>query len=125
MYGDTTVMRKRADQLREQGVDIAMMADRLVSQADGIDWTGRAADAMRARIRDRAAHLREAAGFHDTAADTLGRHLAEVDLLKESIAGIEHRGDSLVADDAGQSLTSFVPPKPGHKDWLTVNLPGL
>ena len=125
MYGDTTVMRKRADQLREQGVDIAMMADRLVSQTDGIDWTGRAADAMRARIRDRAAHLREAAGFHDTAADTLGRHLAEVDRLKESIASIEHRVDSLVADDADRSLTSFVPPTPGHKDWLTVNLPGL
>ena len=74
MYGDTTVMRRRADQLREQGVDIAQTADQLVAQADGIDWTGRAAATMRARIHDRARHLREAASSHESAADSMGRH---------------------------------------------------
>jgi hypothetical protein len=147
MYGDTSVMRRRAEQLREQGVDIAVKADDLVAQADGIDWTGRAAQAMRARIRDRAAHLREAAAAHETAADSLQRHLAEVDRLKDAIAGIEQRASSLVADartrvarldsaadpdgvrveptEADRTLVSFVPPQPGHKDWLTVTLPGL
>ena len=147
MYGDTTVMRKRADQLREQGVDIAQTADQLVAQADGIDWTGRAAEAMRARIHDRASHLREAAGHHETAADSLGRHLAEVDRLKEAISAAEHRASSLVADartrvsrmeahedpdgvrrtpsETDQALLAFVPPPPGHKDWLSTDLPGL
>lgn len=147
MYGDTGVMRKRAAQLREQGVDIALTADHLVGQADSIDWTGRAADAMRNRIRERSAQLREAAAAHETAADSLGRHLAEVDRLKEAISGIEHRAGSLVTDaqtrvarlessadpdgvrvmptDADQTVASFVPPASGHKDWLTVTLPGL
>ena len=61
MYGDSGVMRKRAAQIREQAGDIRSMADHLVAQTEGIAWTGRAADAMRERIRDRAAHLREAA----------------------------------------------------------------
>ena len=144
MYGDTTAMRKRADQLREQGVDITQTADRLVAEADGIDWSGRAAEAMRARIHDRAGHLREAAGHHEAAADSLGRHLTEVDRLKDSIAGLEHRARSLQADaqsreararqdpgspavpaEADQALLAFVPPPAGHKDWLTVDLPGL
>lgn len=123
MYGDTSVMRRRAAELREQGVDIAATADRLVAQADGISWTGRAADAMRTRVRERAAHLKEAAALHETAADSLGRHLAEVDRLKETIAGIEQRADSLVADD--ETSAAFVPPERGHKDWLGVSLPGL
>jgi hypothetical protein len=147
MYGDTSVMRKRAGQLRELGVDIAVTADELVAQADGIDWTGRAAQAMRARIRDRATHLREAAAAHETAADSLQRHLAEVDRLKDAIAGIEQRASSLVSDartrvarldsaaetdgvrveptEADRTRVSFEPPQPGHKDWLTVTLPGL
>jgi len=147
MYGDTTVMRKRADQLSEQSTDIRLLADQLVARADGIDWTGRAADSMRTRIHDRAAQLRDAAGFHDEAADSLRRHLAEVDLIKEQITGIEHRVGSLSSDaatrvarleadqepdgirrspsDEDRALASFVPPAPGHKDWLTVSLPGL
>ncbi len=147
MYGETSVMRRRAGQLREQGADISMTADQLVAQADGISWSGRAADAMRARVRERAAHLREAAALHESAADSLGRHLTEVDRLKEAISGIEQRADSLVADartrvaqldaaatddaarlspsEADETLVAFTPPKPGHKDWLTVSLPGL
>ena len=147
MYGDTTVMRKRADQLREQGIDIAQTADQLVAQADGIDWTGRAAATMRARIHDRARHLREAASSHESAADSMGRHVAEVDRLKDAISAAEHRASSLVQDahtrvaqleahqdpdgerrtptEADRTLLAFVPPPPGHKDWLAVDLPGL
>ena len=152
MYGDTDVMRRRVAQLREQGVDIRAMAERLVARTDSIGWTGRAADAMRERIRDRAAHLREAAAHHDTAADSLEKHLQEVDRLKDSIAGVERRATRLVvdaqtrvaragdarhheapddsgvtvtADPADQTLAAFAPPPAGHKDWLTVSLPGL
>lgn len=147
MYGDTDVMRKRAGQLREQGVEVRALADHLVAQADGIGWTGRAADAMRERIRDRAAHLREVATEHDTAADSLERHLHEVDRLKDAVAGLEHKATTLVADartrvarvesaenpegirripDAeDQLLAAFAPPPTGHRDWLDVDLPGL
>ncbi len=150
MYGDTAVMRRRATQLRDQAVDIAMVADSLVAQADSIAWTGRAANAMRARIHERATHLREAAAAHETAADSLVAHLGEVDRLKDAINDVEHRAGSLIADartrlarleqreqlgdpdgiritptDADQTLTSFTAPAAGHKDWLTVNLPGL
>lgn len=146
MYGDTTVMRKRAGQLREQGTDVRMLADQLMAQVDSLDWTGRAADTMRARVHDRAAQLRDAASSHDTASESLGRHLAEVDLLKEAIDAAEHRVSSLVTDaatqvtrleahqdpdgirrspsDEDQALVSFVAPQPGHRDWLTVTLPG-
>jgi len=146
MYGDTTVMRKRAGQLREQGTDVRMLADQLMAQVDSLDWTGRAADTMRARVHDRAAQLRDAASSHDTASESLGRHLAEVDLLKEAIDAAEHRVSSLVSDaatritrleahqdpdgirrspsDEDQALVSFVAPQPGHRDWLTVTLPG-
>ena len=61
MYGDTDVMRKHASRLREQGEEIRAMADQLVAQAEAVAWAGRAGDAMRDRIRDRAADLREAA----------------------------------------------------------------
>jgi hypothetical protein len=148
MYGDTDVMRKRVGQLREQGVDIRAMADHLVAQAEGVSWTGRAADAMRERIRHRATHLREVAAGHETAADSLDRHLLEVDGLKDAISGRERRAGSLVADartraagveshvddpdgvrrtpDPGDArLATFTPPPSGHKDWLAVDLPGL
>jgi hypothetical protein len=147
MYGDTLVMRKRAAQLREQGEDIRAMAEQLVTHSDEVAWTGRAADSMRERVRDRAAHLREAANAHDSAAASLDKHLAECDRLGEAIAGIERRASSLVADaktrvtrlesatDADdvrptatredQTLAAFSPPPAGHKDWLTVELPGL
>jgi hypothetical protein len=147
MYGDTLVMRRRAAQLREQGEDIRTMAEQLVTRSDEVVWTGRAADAMRDRVRERAAHLRDAANAHDVAAASLEKHLGECDRLTESIAGIERRAASLVADarsrvarlqgspddDAvrptatrqDQALVAFTPPPPGHKDWLDVELPGL
>ena len=71
MYGDMEVMRKQAGRLREQGEDIRALADRLVAQAEDVVWAGRAADAMRERIRERAARLREAADRHDVAAASL------------------------------------------------------
>ena len=147
MYGDSGVLRKRAAQIRDQGTDIRTMADQLVAQTEGIAWTGRAADAMRERIRDRAADLREVAAAHDTAADSLGRHTHEVDVLKDHIATTERKAEKLVtdararvaqvesADDPDgvrrapdpedQTLSAFTPPPSGHRDWLTVNLPGL
>jgi len=147
MYGDTAAMRKRAAQLREQGTDVRAMADRLVAQLETLDWQGRAAEDMRSRIHDRAAHLRDSAGQHEAAADTLERHLSEVDRLKDSISTTERRAFSLVTDartriaqlhrlddpagvmreptDTDRLLDQFVPPEPGHKDWLNVTLPGL
>ena len=140
MYGDSAASRKRVAQLREQGGDIRAMADRLVAQAESVPWTGRAAESMRTRIKERASHLRLAAGHHDTAADSLARHASEVDALKDAIETISHKADTLTtdartraaqADAAGTSgredaaLLAFTPPPAGHKDWLTVELPGL
>ncbi|HYF72909.1 MAG TPA: hypothetical protein VD864_08805 [Nocardioides sp.] len=123
MYGDSGVMRKRAAQLREQGVDLRTMADRLVARTEALDWTGRAADALRARIRERATHLRELADDHDGAADALQSHLLEVDRLAAEIAGAERRAGHLAAD--GRIPAGLSTPPPGHRDWLTVELPGL
>jgi hypothetical protein len=141
MYGDTAAGRKRVAQLREQGGDIRALAARLVSQAEAVPWHGKAADAMRERIRERAAHLRTAAADHETAADTLARHLAEVDTLKEAIDVRAHKATALVEDartrathatgpdgsddESDAALLAFDPPPAGHKDWLTVTLPGL
>jgi len=148
MYGDADLIRRRADQLREQAVDLRGLADLLVAQTEAIPWRGRAADAMRERVRERAGHLRTAAGDHDTAADSLERHAAEVERLKEAIADVERRATTLIADartrvarvaaaneaepdvqrvpDADdQALADFTPPPSGHKDWLAVSLPGL
>ena len=153
MYGDTEVMRKRAGDLREQAVDLRALADRLVGRAEAAAWSGRAAEAMRQRIRERAVALRETADRHETAAETLERHAAEVDLRKDLIAATEARATALVeeararvarsawGDAGGRSagpgggepagdpvdvrLAAFEAPPPGHRDWLTVELPGL
>lgn len=126
MYGDIEVMRRRAAQLREQGADIRATADALVAQTEGIQWTGRAADAMRERIRDRSSRLREVADRHETAAESLERHLLEVDTQKDAIAQRERRAEALVQDATDEDRTRpFTPPPTGHKDWLTVELPGL
>ena len=122
MYGDTDVIRKRVAQLREQGADIRTLADQLVAHTEGVGWTGRAADSMRARIRERSSFLRDAAAHHDTAAESLEKHLLEVDLAKDSIAGVERMATSLSIDN--QTPSDFAPPPSGHKDWLTVHLPG-
>jgi hypothetical protein len=122
MYGDTEVMRKHAGRLREQADEIRSMADQLVAQAEAVTWTGRAGDAMRERIRERAARLREAADRHDVAAGSLETHTQLVDELKDSIADNERRATALLDDG---ELPRFEPPAPGHKDWLAVTLPGL
>ncbi|QIG44964.1 hypothetical protein G5V58_21275 [Nocardioides anomalus] len=120
MYGDTDVMRKHADRLREQGADIRALADQLVSQAEAVTWAGRAGDSMRERIRERAARLREAAERHEVAADSLEDHTQTVDDLKDTIAAAERRATALVDDG---TLPAFESPAPGHKDWLAVTLP--
>ena len=117
MYGDTEVMRRRAGQLREQGVDLRALADRLVAQTESVGWTGRAADSLRERIRDRAAQLGRSAARHEAAAESLERHLQEVDRLKELIAESEVQAARL--DPA-----SFAAPPPGHRGWLSAALPG-
>ena len=147
MYGDTAAGRKRVAQLREQGGDVRALAAGLVSQAEAVPWHGKAADAMRERIKERASHLRTAAAHHETAADSLARHLAEVDTLKEAIDVRAHKATTLVedartraseasgpdgipveadeTDETDAALLAFDPPPAGHKDWLTVTLPGL
>ena len=137
MYGDTAAGRKRVAELREQGGDVRALAARLVSQAEAVPWHGKAAESMRERIRERASHLRAAAAQHDTAAESLAAHLVEVDRLKEAIDLRARKATTLVedartrtsqgaADDGGDaSLLAFDPPPAGHRDWLTVELPGL
>ncbi len=143
MYGDTAASRRRIAQLRDQGGDIRAAADLLVSQAESVPWHGRAAEAMRVRIKERASHLRVAAAHHETAADSLARHITEVDARKDSIEAIQAKATSLTTDAATRTaalgatdqdsppdhedsaLTAFNPPPAGHKDWLTVELPGL
>ena len=124
MYGESAASRKRVAQLREQSGDIRATADRLVAQAESVPWRGRAAEAMRARIKERANQLRVAAGHHETAADSLARHVTEIDTRKDAIESIRHKADSLTSDEDA-ALAGFVPPPSGHKDWLTVELPGL
>jgi hypothetical protein len=146
VYGDTQVIRSLARSLRDQGDEIRCEADRLLRRAESVPWQGLAADAMRGQARSRARALRHTAGLHDAAADALERHATEVDRVKALIAAIEHRVRSLIAaardrlagvaasvaaglgippDPVDQLLDRFVPPPPGHLDWLRVELPGL
>jgi len=143
MYGDSTVIRALATDLREQAADIVAEADALVGQADECAWSGRAADAMRRRSRERAAALRRSAWRHRDAAEALERHAAEIDRVKDLITAMEKKalglvtaardrlGDlvegarELVGDRADDLLDRFVPPPSGHRDWLDVDLPGL
>lgn len=127
MYGDSAASRKRVAQLREQSGDIRAAADRLVASAESVPWHGRAAEAMRTRVKERANHLRVAAAHHETAAESLARHVAEVDARKEAIDNISRKATTLVNDasETDTELLAFEPPPPGHRDWLSVELPGL
>jgi len=147
MYGDTEVIRKQVSRLREQGGDIRTMADGLVAQVERISWTGRAADTMRERVRERASRLREVAAQHDVAADSLEKHVTEVDAVTDTITDTSRKAAALVADaeariaaaraqdgvdgvrrlpdPVDEEVAAFTPPEPGHKDWLAVDLPGL
>ena len=145
MYGDTAAMRKRAAQLREQGADVRAMADRLVAQAESVDVAGRAAEscAPASRTAPRTCGLRRAArrppptrwtatlGEVDRAQ---GRHR---DHRAQGRRAGHRRPDPHAAprhdDPAGvtreprgrRPLLAVHPPPAGHKDWLTVKLPGL
>jgi len=116
MYGDVAVMRRRVGELREQAHEVRSAAQSLVAQAEGVPWTGRAADTMRERIRDRAVRMRDAARLHEEAADSLEKHLTEVEHLTDAISAAEHRHRTAEAD--GAPADDGTPP-PGHRDWLT------
>jgi hypothetical protein len=119
MYGDTEVMRAHVARLREQAGDIRAEADRMVSRTEAALWPGRAAEALRARIRDRAVSLRATAERQDQAADLLERHLTEVERRKEAIASTQQRADALVHEGR---LVATTLPAPGRKEWLEVEL---
>ena len=147
MYGDSGAIRRLADQLRDQARDIRCQADVLVGRAEGVDWQGLAADAVRRRARERAAGLRRTAAAHDAAADALDRHATEVEQLQELIAAIERRARHLVSgargrladlgrrlaagvpdlvpDPIDELLARFEPPPSGDRAWLEVDLPGI
>ena len=127
MYGDTARIRALATDLRERADEIRELADRLAARAERVPWQGLAADAMRYAAQHRVAALRRTAGLHDDAADALDRHAREVDRLKDLIAAIERKARGLLdsACDKVLDLLDFVPPPPGCREWLTVELPGI
>ena len=149
MYGDTGVIRRLAQQMSEQGREIRRDADQLVSASELVVWEGRAAQAMRERMAERAVALRATADEHDDAADALRHHADEVDRLEDLIREIAHRVQGLiesarsrlasladqaidlvkkvVPDPVDEMLAGFRSPPPGHKDWLDVpdQLPGV
>jgi hypothetical protein len=147
MYGDTMVIRRLARDLREQAIDIRAEARALDGKVQSTIWAGKAADAMRTHAARRLVDLRDSANSHDDAADALDHHADEVDRLKDLITAIERRAHriieaalerledlggrlldgitSVAPDPVDEVIDRFVPPPPGHKDWLTVDLPGL
>ena len=142
MYGDTEAIRGLARGLRRQADDIRWEADRLLASAEAVPWQGLAADAMRYLARHRVAELRRTAGLHDEAARSLDEHADAVDRIKRLIAAIEDRVVGLVSaardriegvlgvvggliDPVDDLLDRFIPPPSGHRDWLSVDLPGL
>lgn len=147
MYGDTELIRRRVSALRDQGAEVRALAEELVARVEGLGWTGRAADAMTARVTDRATHLRAAADGHVAAADALADHAEAVDVATDDIASVEARVSAMVMDAQGrvaaihannenggppvtpdpidEILAAFVAPPRGHRDWLDVDIPGL
>ena len=148
MYGDTGVIRRLANRMSEQGTEIRGDADQLVKASQLVVWEGRAAQAMRERMAERAVALRTTADEHDDAAQALRHHADEVDRLKELIREIANRVRGLIEgaksrladladkaldlikkvtpDPIDEMLSTFQPPPEGHKDWLDVpdQLPG-
>ena len=143
MYGDTEVIRALARTVRGHGATIHAEAGLLLARAEATPWEGLAAEAMRLRVRTQVLALRRTAQLHKDAATALERHADDVDRLKALIAAIEHkvmalveaaRGrlsglagllDTVLPDPVDELLARFVPPPSGHRDWLTVDLPGL
>lgn len=148
MYGDTGVIRRLATQMAEQGTEIRGDADQLVTSSQLVVWEGRAAQAMRERMAERAVALRRTADEHDDAAQALRHHADEVDRLKDLIREIADRVRGLIEgaksrltsladkaidlvkkvtpDPIDEVLSTFQTPPAGHKDWLDVpdQLPG-
>ena len=142
MYGDTGVIRRLAQQVGEQGAEIRRGADRLVGASELVVWEGRAAQAMRERMTERAVALRRTADEHDAAARALRRHADEVDRLKDLIREIARRVQGLVEEARGrlarladsaldrvgalapdpvdELLAGFRPPPEGDRAWLDV-----
>ncbi|MGN0065840.1 MAG: hypothetical protein ACI379_16515 [Nocardioides sp.] len=148
MYGDTAVIRGLATQMDDQAKEIRSEADGLVRSSEQVLWEGRAAEAMRQRMKERAVSLRETATEHEDAAQALRSHADNVDRLKALIDSIARKVQGLIegaksrlaslAQTAVDKLTDvlpdpfddflarFTPPPPGHKDWLDVpdQIPG-
>lgn len=122
-YGDDTVIGHRVRQVREQGEELQALADRLVAQLDQLQWSGRAADDLRSRVRDRASHLRACAQGHELAGDALEKHRVAVADARDAIAAAELRAATLLADDDPR-ITHLALPPSGHRDWLDLDLPG-
>jgi hypothetical protein len=128
MYGDTTVIRRLAVELRERAEEIRGEADRLVARTDAAGWLGQAGHALHQRVRQRALALRRSAARHEDAADALDHHAREVERLQHLIEEIERRVRRLVdvADSwATKWLHRFEPPVSGSLGWLHVEVPGL
>jgi hypothetical protein len=140
MYGDTGAIRGLARTMRRQGAALRIEAEQLLALAEATPWDGVGAEAMRLRVRQQTSALRRTAALADEAAAALDWHAGEVDRLKALIAAIErtvtalveaatHRLAGLVEtvlpDPVDELLARFVPPPSGHRDWLTVELPGL
>lgn len=140
MYGDTEIIRGLARTMRDHATALRDEADVLLARAESVTWEGLAADAMRTAVRHQFVSLRATAGLADDAAEKLERHAAEVDRLKNLLAAIEKRARSMIAaarkrlsglvdkmlpDPIDELLDRFVPPPPGSREWLTVDLPGL
>ena len=151
MYGDSEVVRRRASQLREQGADVRALADQLVAQTESLGWTGRAAESMRAadpgasrppprrrraaRDRSRVPRAprprgRDHPGHHrgDRAQGRRpgrgGAHPDRPDRVRQREPG-RVRPPHRCPDADDRTLADFTPPPSGHRDWLTVDLPGL
>jgi hypothetical protein len=142
MYGDTTAIRLRARELRRAGDQIRADAQMITTRAAEVPWQGVAADAMRALVLHRTASLHRTADLHDAAALDLEEHADAVDRVKRLIAAIERAVMALIAaardrisgvlgavgelvDPIDELLDRFVPPPSGHRDWLSVHVPGL
>lgn len=140
MYGDTRTIRHLAGTMRSQATSLRHEATGLVTRAEEVHWTGLAAEAMRTTVHAQAAALRRTAELADDAASALEHHADEVDRLKALIRAIEDKVMALVAaakdrlaglvdavlpDPLDELLDRFVPPPSGHRDWLTVDVPGL
>lgn len=124
MDGETTVIRRRAAELRERAMEIRTEADRLVARTDAAGWLGQAGDALHHRVRERSVALRRTAGRHEDAADALERHAREVDRVQALIEAIERRAHRLLAS-AGGWFGHLDLPAPGSVGWLHVEVPGL